>query len=116
MYFSTSIRIDKEKAKEQSYLLLYNKECMYLCKIKNYYEEDNKKFIPDNSIKYSPKEFSEKEEKHWFLLSRIEKLNIKDKDKLKHFMFVNKVVNKNVYEYIEKSGRLQPFYLKGWFN
>lgn len=116
VYFSTSIRIDKEKAKEQSYLLLYNKECMYLCKIKNYYEEDNKKFIPGNSIKYSPKEFSEKEEKHWFLLSTIKKLNIKDKDKLKNFMFVNNVVNKNVYEYIEKSGRLQPFYLKGWFN
>lgn len=94
---------------------------MYLCKIKNYYEEDNKKFIPDNPIEYSPieyspKEFSEKEEKHWFLLSTIEKLNIKDKDKLKNFMFVNNVVNKNVYEYIEKSGRLQPFYLKGWFN
>ena len=121
VYFSTSIRIDKKKAKEQSYLLLYNKECMYLCKIKNYYEEDNKKFIPGNPIEYSPieyspKEFSEKEEKHWFLLSTIEKLNIKDKDKLKIFMFVNNVVNKNVYEYIEKSGRLQPFYLKGWFN
>lgn len=116
VYFSTSIRIDKEKAKKQSYLLLYNKECMYLCKINNYYEKDNKKFIPDDSTEYSPKEFSKKEEKHWFLLSTIEELNIKDKDKLKNFMFVNNEVNKNVYEYIKKSGRLQPFYLKGWFN
>ena len=116
VYFSTSIRIDKEKAKKQSYLLLYNKECMYLCKINNYYEKDNKKFIPDDSTKYSPKEFSKKEEKHWFLLSTIKELDIKDKDKLKNFMFVNNEVNKNVYEYIEKSGRLQPFYLKGWFN
>ncbi|HEL0618635.1 TPA: hypothetical protein TUV11_001969, partial [Streptococcus equi subsp. zooepidemicus] len=118
-YFSTSVRIDKSRAKEQNYLLLYNKEILCLCKIESYIEKsDDKKYTPEDSDRYSPKEFFGKKEKHWFLISEIDNLNINDndKEKLKHFRFVNKRVDKNVYEYIEESGRLQPFYLEGWID
>lgn len=119
VYFSTSVQIDKSRAKEQNYLLLYNKKILCLCKIESYIEKsDDKKYTPEDSDRYSPKEFLGKKEKHWFLISEIDNLNINDndKEKLKHFRFVNKRVDKNVYEYIEESGRLQPFYLEGWID
>ena len=98
---------------------MYNKKILCLCKIESYIEKsDDKKYTPEDSDRYSPKEFLGKKEKHWFLISEIDNLNINDndKEKLKHFRFVNKRVDKNVYEYIEESGRLQPFYLEGWID
>lgn len=115
VYFSTSSRIDMFRAKEQNYLLLYNKEISCLFKIKEYIGDVEKKSIPKKSDKYSLEKFSNKEEKHWFLLCEPDNENLEEK--LEHFNFVNKdVKQKNVYEYIKYSKRIQNFYLEGWMD
>ena len=115
VYFSTSSRIDMSRAKEQNYLLLYNKEISCLFKIKEYIGDIEKKSIPKESDKYSLEKFSNKEEKHWFLLYEPDNENLEEK--LEHFNFVNKdVKQKNVYEYIKYSKRIQNFYLEGWMD
>ena len=114
VYFSTSSRIDMFRAKEQNYLLLYNKEISCLFKIEEYIG-DVEKSIPKNSDKYSLEKFSNKEEKHWFLLCEPDSKNLEEK--LEHFNFVNKdVKQKNVYKYIKYSKRIQNFYLEGWMD
>lgn len=115
VYFSTSSRINMFRAKEQNYLLLYNKEISCLFKVEEYIGDTEKKSIPKNYDKYSLEKFSNKEEKHWFLLCEPD--NEKLEKKLEHFNFVNKdVKQKNVYEYIKCSKRIQNFYLEGWMD
>lgn len=57
VYFSTSSRIDMSRAKEQNYLLLYNKEISCLFKIKEYIGDIEKKVFQKNLINIPLKNF-----------------------------------------------------------
>lgn len=66
--------------------------------------------MPEDSCKYSPEVYAEIPEKNWFKLSNIKAVSL---DEISCFVPVNKDTRKkytNVANYIEHTGRLQPFY------
>ena len=112
VYFSTSDRINPDKGKELSYLLLSNQfGIRVLCKIVSY-DYFPTKGIPSDSAEYSPSKLANVPEKHWFKISTMDEANANDTSQL---VPLNKQTEKkysNVENYILNTGRLQIFYFQ----
>lgn len=110
VYFSTSDRISPDKGEEIDYLLLSNQSGLrVLCEIVSY-DFFSDKGMPSDSTEYSPKKFADVPEKHWFKVSKMEKIS---SDQVSRLIPLNKQTAgkySNVEEYIVNTGRLQVFY------
>lgn len=112
VYFSTSDRIDPNKATDLDFLLLSNLSGLrYLCEIESYqYFEDPA--VPKDSAMYSPQKYANVSEKHWFKLRSISAVGTNVTSNL---IPLNKKVSArcgNVENYISTTGRLQVFYFE----
>ena len=112
VYFSTNNRIDPNKGKSVDYVLLVSNTFKFIAEFVSYeYFED--KGNPSDVIKYSPKEFNQDIDKHWFKIKNIRKI---DDAELNQFEMINKAAQEKyngVCNYVNNSKRLQVFYFRG---
>lgn len=111
VYFSTSNRIDSNKAREIGLVLFANKEFVYMGELVEYTGFVDKSYPNDRYI-FQPTDFGKDIDLHWFKVTDIHEVEI---DELNKFEMINKKAQlkyNGVGNYIKDTGRLQVFYFK----
>lgn len=111
VYFSTSNRIDSNKAREIGLVLFVNKEFVYMGELVEYTGFVDKNYPNDRYI-FQPSAFGKDIDLHWFKVTDIHEVEI---DELNKFEMINKRAQfkyNGVGNYIKDTRRLQVFYFK----
>ena len=111
VYFSTSNRLDSNKVKQVTKVILVNKSFSYIADLVGYQYFDEES-APIDAADYAPAIFAKDQDLHWLQLSNIREVSL---DELNTFEMINKKAQSKhggVGNYIKNTGRLQVFYAK----